>query len=196
MTKQIMRILLAAMMMFYAVQPAVAREPAGEKPQAASRQYVIGSGDVLLVTVWQNKDLTQKVMVLPDGNISLPLVGEVQAAGKTVADLEGELKEKITPYMPEPLLFVTVLDADSMVFYVIGRVNNPGQFPLKTDITVFQALAMARGLTPYAESDEIRLYRKESGETVIIDFPYDDIAKGRGLELNIPVRRGDLIYVP
>ncbi len=196
MTKQILYLLLAAMMMFFLVQPAAAQGPAGEKPQAGSRKYVVGSGDVLLVTVWQNKDLTQKVRVLPDGNISLPLVGEVQAAGKTVAALEGELKEKITPYMPEPLLFVTVLDADSMVFYVIGRVNNPGQFPLKTDITVFQALAMARGLTPYAESDEIRLYRKERGETVIIDFPYDDIAKGRGLELNIPVRRGDLIYVP
>ena len=158
--------------------------------------YIIGPGDVLDISVWKNEDLTKAVIVLPDGKISLPLIGNVLAANKTVAQLTSELKEKLIRYMPDPVLSVIVAQVNSMLIYVIGKVHRPGRFDLNTNINVLQALSIAGGLNPFAKKDEIRILRKEKGITRTFSFHYDDVVNKNRLDQNIMLHRGDVVVVP
>ena len=158
--------------------------------------YPIGPGDVLGISIWKDDALTKEVVVLPDGLISFPLLGLVKAAGKTVAQLRSELEEKISRYVTDPVLNVEVKQVNSMIVYVIGRVNSPGRFSLNTNVSALQALATAGGLNPFAKRDKIKILRQESGKTRIYPFNYDEIAEGRRLEENIELKRGDVIVVP
>lgn len=158
--------------------------------------YPIGPGDVLGISIWKDDALTKEVVVLPDGLISFPLLGLVRAAGKTVAQLRSELEEKISRYVTDPVLNVEVKQVNSMIVYVIGRVNSPGRFNLNTNVSALQALATAGGLNPFAKRDKIKILRQESGKTRIYPFNYDEIAEGRRLEENIELKRGDVIVVP
>jgi len=158
--------------------------------------YVIGPGDVLDISVWKDEALEKRVTVLPDGRISFPLIGEITAGGKTVAELADELEKKLGRYVPEVNLNVMVREVNSMLIYVIGRVNNPGRFVLNTEINVLQALAMAGGLNPFAKRSKIKIMRKKNHQTELFDFNYDDVALGNGLAQNIRLRRGDVIVVP
>ena len=158
--------------------------------------YLIGSGDVLDISVWKNPDLTKLVTVLPDGKISFPLIGELQAAGKTVASLHKELEIKLNRYVPDVSLSMMVAQVNSMLIYVIGRANNPGLFVLNTNANVLQALAMAGGLNPFAKRGKIKIFREEGAETKTFAFDYDEVAKGEDLEQNIRLYRGDVIVVP
>jgi len=158
--------------------------------------YPIGPGDVLGISIWKDDALTKEVVVLPDGLISFPLLGLVRAAGKTVAQLRSELEEKISRYVTDPVLNVEVKQVNSMIVYVIGRVNSPGRFSLNTNVSALQALATAGGLNPFAKRDKIKILRQESGKTRIYPFNYDEIAEGRRLEENIELKRGDVIVVP
>jgi len=159
--------------------------------------YLIGPGDVLDISVWKNKDMSRVVTVLPDGKISFPLLGEITAAGKSAAQLKKELKKKLSPrYILDPVLTLEVRQINSMLIYVIGRVNQPGRFVLNVNINVLQALAMAGGPNPFAKRNKIKIFREEHGETGIFYFRYDDVVDGRYLEQNIRLRRGDVIVVP
>ena len=158
--------------------------------------YLLGAGDVLDISLWKDEALAKSVTVLPDGKISFPLIGEVRAAGRTVADLKQEIAEKIEAYVPNPTLSVEVRQVNSMLIYVIGRVNAPGRFALNTNVNVLQALAMAGGLNPFAKRDKIKILRQESGRTLTFPFQYDEVAEGARLEQNIMLKRGDLIVVP
>ena len=169
---------------------------AEEKALWPREDYIIGSGDVLDISVWQNEDLTKLVIVLPDGRISFPLIGEVTAAGKTVSELRQELERKLSRYVPDVELSVVVNQVNSMLIYVIGRVNNPGRFLLNTNVNVMQALSMAGGLNPFAERSKIKIFREEKDQTKIFDFDYDDVTEGKNLNQNIRLKRGDLIVVP
>ncbi len=158
--------------------------------------YVVGPGDVLDISVWKNETLDKRVTVLPDGRISFPLIGEITAGGKTVAELVKELKKRLGRYVPDVNLSLMVHQVNSMLIYVIGRVNNPGRFVLNTEVNVLQALAMAGGLNPFAKRRKIKIFRKKTQQTELFNFDYDDVAKGRRLEQNIQLRRGDVIVVP
>ena len=160
--------------------------------------YPIGPGDVIGISVWKDEALTKDVVVLPDGTISFPLLGLIKAAGKTVAQLKAELEEKISQYVPEPTLNVELRQVNSLVVYVIGRVNVPtaGKLQLNTNIDVLQALAMAGGLNPFAKRDKIKIFRKEGEKTRTYAFNYDQVTEGKHLEQNIELKRGDIIVVP
>jgi len=158
--------------------------------------YIIGPGDMLDISVWKDEALTKLVTVLPDGRISFPLIGQVTAGGKTVAQLTKELEVKLTRYVPDLDLSVIVHQVNSMMVYVVGKVNKPGRFVLNANVDVMQTLAMAGGLNPFAKSDKIKIFRKTDAETKIFDFDYDDVSKGEMLEQNIMLMRGDVIVVP
>ena len=157
--------------------------------------YIIGAGDVLEISVWKNEDLTKLLTVLPDGKISFPLIGEVMAEGKTLAQFKKELESKISRYVPDPVLSVVIQQLNSNMIYVIGKVRNPGRFALNSDIRVLQGLALAGGLNAFAEQNKIRIFREEGGKTLIFHFRYDDVSTGKKLEQNIWLKRGDIIVV-
>lgn len=158
--------------------------------------YVIGPGDVLDISVWKNDEMTKTVTVLPDGKITFPLIGNLTAQGKTVLELKKEVEEKISPFIPEPVLSIVVRQINSMYIYVIGRVNRPGRFELNTNVNVLQALSMAGGLNPFAKKNKIQIQREENNSTTVYKFNYDDVTKSGEVDQNIKLKRGDIIIVP
>lgn len=176
-------------------KPALPVKPAGE-PMDTSGSYIIGPGDLLEVSVWKDESLTRAVVVLPDGRISFPLIGQVEVAGKTLAQLQKELEGKLVRYVPDAILSLDVKQVNSLIIYVLGRVNNPGRFVLNTNVNVLQALAVAGGLHPFAKKGKIKIFRHEGEKTSIFKFDYDDVSDGDHLEQNIQLKRGDVIVVP
>jgi polysaccharide export outer membrane protein len=167
------------------------------KPVTQHEAYVIGAGDILEIMVWKNDELKKIVPVRPDGNISLPLVGELIVEGKTIKDLSEQLQETYAKYITDPVISVSVQQINSMYVYIIGRVNAPGVKPITAKTNVLQGLAMASGLTPFAEGNEIQVFRtKDDGTTSLIAFDYDEVSRGRNLQQNIFLKRGDVIVVP
>jgi len=158
--------------------------------------YIIGPGDVIEISVWKNEALTRMVTVLPDGKLSFPLIGDHVAAGKTVTQLRGELEKKISRYMPDPVLSVVIHQVNSMLVYVLGKVNRPGRLALNTDINVMQALSMAGGLSTYAKTNKIKIFRERNDAPLVFEFKYDDVAQGKSMHQNITLKRGDVIVVP
>ena len=184
-------------------KPSTMPQQTGQGPTAASSAeelvastYVIGVGDVLQISVWKDAELTRQVTVLPDGVIAMPLIGFIQAAGKTVSVLREEIVERISTYMPDPILDVSVVQSNSMNIYVIGKVRNPGRFPIPVDVSVLQAMAMAGGPDKFADTGDIKVFRNEGGKTHIFNFDYDDVVDGKRLEQNILLQRGDVVVVP
>lgn len=177
-----------------APHPAPAQEKAA--PAAPGAGYVIGAGDVLNIEVWKDPVLTRTVTVLPDGNVSYPLVGEIVAAGKTVPQLKKEIGEKLARYVEVAVLTVEVRQMNSLHIYVLGRVNSPGRTILSTNVNVLQALAIAGGPNPFANRSRIRILRQEAAGTAVIPFDYDAVTSGKNLESNIMLQRGDVVFVP
>ena len=173
--------------------PLWAEEQAGAP---ATEDYIIGSGDVLDISVWQNESLTKTLKVLPDGKIHFPLIGEVVVGGKTLAHLETELKQRIGVFVPDPVITVMVQDTGSMLFYIIGEVNSPGRFALNSNINVLQALCMAGGFGEWAKKNKIKIFRETKGKTQVLRFSYDDMVKEKNMDSNIKLKRGDIIFVP
>jgi polysaccharide export outer membrane protein len=167
-----------------------------QTPVLHTDDYTLGPGDILDISVWKDEALTKLVAVLPDGKISFPLIGEVTAGGKTLAELRVELEKKLSRYVPDINLSVVVTQINSMIVYVVGRVNKPGMFGLNTNVTVLQALAMAGGLNPFAKRSKIKIFRETGGKTQILSFDYDDVTKGEDLGQNIQLKRGDTVVVP
>ena len=162
----------------------------------STSEYIIGKGDILQLSVWKDPELSRQVSVLPDGTISLPLVGQLVAAGKTVRQLEDEVTKGIKNYLPSPVLDVSVVQVNSMIIYVIGKVRAPGRFPVSSEVNVLQALSMAGGLDRFADEDDMKIYREKNGQTKILLFDYTQVIKGEQLQQNIRLRRGDVIVIP
>jgi len=158
--------------------------------------YLIGPGDILNISVWKDEALTRQCVVLPDGKIAFPLIGQIPAAGRTVADVSKELEQKLARFVPGVDLSVAVYQVNSQIVYVIGRVNSPGRFVLNTDVNVLQALAMAGGLNPFAKRGDIKIFRDAGGGTKVLFFDYDQVADGKDPRQNIKLKRGDVIVVP
>ena len=160
-------------------------------------QYRIGPGDQLGIEVWKDPSLTREVVVLPDGKITFPLIGELVAGGKTVGQLKIEIEGKLSRYVERNLvLTVEVRELNSMQVYVLGHVKSPGRMILTSNINVLQALALAGGPDSFASRSKIRILRQEGEKNLIIPFDYDEVTAGKNLETNILLRRGDVVFVP
>jgi polysaccharide export outer membrane protein len=158
--------------------------------------YKIQPGDVLEVSVWKEESLLRQVLVRPDGGLSFPLVGDVQAAGKSVAELQTLMTERLTKYIPDPVVTVSTQQLNGNKVYVIGKVSRPGEFVANQYMDVVQALSVAGGMTPYASANKIKVLRRENGKLTAIPFRYGDIEKGEDLEQNIILQSGDVVLVP
>ena len=163
---------------------------------SGAADYRIGFGDILYISVWKDESLTRSVPVRPDGKISFPLIGELTAGGKSVNQLKEEIEKKISRYVPQPTVSVGVQAINSLLVYVIGRVNNPGRFVLNTNINVLQALAMAGGCNSFANTNDIKVFRETPAGKKILEFRYEDVTRGKRLEQNVTLQRGDVIVVP
>jgi len=161
-----------------------------------SSGYAVQSGDILTISVWKEKDLQGDVLVRPDGGLSFPLVGNLQAAGKTVPEIQKEITHRLVKYIPDPVVSVAVKHIVGNVVYVIGKVNKPGQFVMTSKIDIVQALSMAGGMTPYASVNSIKVLRRENGKLKAIPFEYGDIEKGENLSQDIILKSGDVVVVP
>jgi polysaccharide export outer membrane protein len=158
--------------------------------------YTIGPEDVLGVVVWREPDLSGDVTVRPDGRISLPVIGEVQAANITPMALQEQLSTAYRKYVTDANVAVVIRAINSRKVFVTGRVTTPGAHPLVGPLTVMQAIALAGGVTEYADSKNISVLRNEGGQVRTFKFNYKDVAKGRNLEQNIRLLPGDTVVVP
>jgi polysaccharide biosynthesis/export protein len=165
---------------------------------SADNSYRVNPGDVLLVYVWNEKDLTQEVLVRPDGTISIPLAGQVMAGGLSVIEVEKNLGDALTRYMKDkPTVTVAIKETRGYNIYVIGKVARPGLFPIGQPTDVMQALAMAGGLNPYAAENSIQILRRDKdGTQQAIHFRYSDVKSGEALQTNILLQSGDIVVVP
>ncbi len=180
----------------WAHKPAGKPAPPPQKPPQA-RGYVIGIGDVLDVDVWQSKEASQIVPVRPDGEISLPLAGEILANGRTPAQLQQRIASKLSRYMDHPTVTVIVRQVGSRFFSVLGQVLKPGKYPLLTPTWLLQALAEAGGFTPFANRGGILLLRVNTkGQQLRYRINYNDIINGHRPYENMRLKPGDTIVVP
>lgn len=159
--------------------------------------YKLHPGDVLMISVWKETDLQfPEVLIRPDGGMSFPLTGDLQAAGHTVAELTSILETHIKKFIPDAVVTVMVKATTGSRVYVIGKVNRPGDFPMLGPLDVMQALALAGGATPFADTNGIRVLRRSAGKQTAIEFRYGDVEHGRRLEQNILLESGDTVVVP
>jgi polysaccharide export outer membrane protein len=158
--------------------------------------YYLAPGDVLHVAVWKEPELTTDVSVRLDGRITVPLVGDLKAAERTAEELAVEIRSKLRAFLEVPQVTVTVAQAVSARFYVIGEVGTSGAFPLNGRITVAQALALAGGFREFAKRDRIVLLRERRGVRKAIPFNFKDLEVGSNLDQNIVLESGDTIIVP
>ena len=163
-------------------------------------EFLLGPEDVLVVTVWKNQDLSREVVIRPDGLISMPLIGDVLAAGLTGDVLAKRISERLTEFMASPTVSVQVKEVNSYFIYVMGEVQKPGKYPLKSYATVMQGVSLAGGFTPFAAKNKMQVLRsvkngKEFGQ-IQIPVPYGDVVSGKPLSGNFYLRSGDVIVVP
>ncbi len=195
----------------YSLVTAVALVSCAEIPpsdviQEASRQvaneFLLGPEDVVEVTVWRNQDLSRTITVRPDGMISLPLIGDVQASGLTAAQVGEKISKRLTEYKENPAVSVSVKEINSYYIYVVGEVTRPGKYALKSYATVLQGISLAGGFTQYASRNRMAVLRwsaskgSSSERQVRIPVSYDDLISGKGRVGNFTLVSGDTIVVP
>jgi polysaccharide biosynthesis/export protein len=159
--------------------------------------YHLQPGDTVTISVWKEKDLETEALVRPDGGLSFPLVGDVEAKGHTLRQVRDTIAERLKPYIPDPVVTVAIKEIGGNQIYVLGRVNRPGGYPFSQPIDVMQALSLAGGTTPFAKLNRIViLHRDASGAEHSVRFHYADIAHGRDLAQNVLLHSGDTVVVP
>ena len=158
--------------------------------------YTVKPGDTLSISVWKEPDLQGTVLVTPDGAFAFPLVGQVDARGKTVTELQGLVTERLVRYISDPVVTVSVHEIRGNKVYVIGQVNKPGEFIVNPRVDVMQALSMAAGTTAFASLSNIIILRRTGSQQETLHFDYTDVARGRNLDQNIELRSGDVVVVP
>jgi polysaccharide export outer membrane protein len=170
----------------------------------APSEFPLGPEDVLKVTVWKSQDLSSEVMIRPDGTITLPLIGDVPAAGLPANVLAKRIADRLTEYITAPIVTVQVKEVNSYFIYVLGEVVKPGKYPLKSYANVMQGISLAGGFAPFASKNKIKVLRNvsigpeghEKKRQVEIPVHYDDILKGTAVPGNFFLRSGDVIVVP
>jgi len=170
----------------------VATGPAVELPAG----YVIGAEDVLGIVFWRDQDMTGDATVRPDGKITLPLVGDIQALGLTPEALRDVVSKAAGKFLEDASVTVVVRQINSRKAFITGEVKTPGAYSLASPRNVMQLIAMAGGLTEYADAKNITIMRTEKGQTRTSKFNYRDVSKGKNLSQNIELIPGDTIVVP
>lgn len=163
---------------------------------SAEEPYRLNPGDILNISVWNEAALQQEVMVLPDGTISFPLVGILKVASKSPEQVQEEIKQKLSRLIPDPEVNLAVNAVVGNNIFIIGKVAQPGLFPMTRPTDVVQALSLAGGFTPYANTDNIQILRRTGKKQIVIKFDYTKIADGKALGTNILLQSGDTIVVP
>ena len=171
-------------------------QAASEASSGATPGYMVQPGDVLEISVWKEEDLNQEVLVRPDGGFSFPLAGDIDARGKTVDALRVEIIDRLSRYIPDLVVTVSVTEINGNKIYVIGQVNRPGEFIVNPQVDVMQALSMAGGTTAFAALNEIFVLRRQDDRQIKLLFRYNDVVRGRNLEQNILLESGDVLVVP
>jgi polysaccharide export outer membrane protein len=162
----------------------------------AQEPYTVKPGDVLSISVWKEPDLQGPVLVRPDGQFSFPLAGQVDARGKTVAELQQTVAERLRKFISDPVVTVSIQEVKGNKVYVLGQVNKPGEFVVNPRVDVMQALSMAGGTTAFASLGEIVILRRSEQGQQALPFRYADVARGRNLQQNITLQAGDVVVVP
>jgi polysaccharide export outer membrane protein len=168
--------------------------PTTTNPPAASPDYRLVTGDKLRIEVYKDAQLSQSLQIRPDGKITLPLVGDVVAAGRTPTELRDSISGALKDYITNPVVTVIVVETVPQEISVMGEVNTPGPQPLKGQVSVLQALATAGGFKDFAKTKDIRILRKTATGTQTIPFNYKDAIRGDGR--TIYLQPGDIIIVP
>jgi polysaccharide biosynthesis/export protein len=158
--------------------------------------YVIGPEDVLYIHVWKEDALSRTIPVRMDGNISLPLIHEIKAAGLTPLQLEAAITERLKGFYENPTVSVTVMETNSFKVYVSGEVRTPGVYRLRSETTILQIIPMAGGFTDWAKQRKILVIRKENGKETRITVDYKKAMKGDDPSSNVVLKPGDTIIVP
>jgi len=161
-----------------------------------STDYLIQPGDVLEISVWKEPDLIKEVLVRPDGKFSFPLTGDVSGVGNSVPQLQETVQQRLTKWISDPVVTVTVKNPAGNRIYVIGKVNKSGEYVLNRTVDVVQALSMAGGMAEFADSNDIRILRRVDNKLISFEFSYSDVVKGRNLEQNVILLPGDTVVVP
>jgi len=166
-------------------------------PKAVPSEYQIGAGDVLAINVWKEPELSRVLPVRPDGVVSLPLIGEVEASGATAAQLQAALTEDLRKFMENPEVTVMVQEARSRRFNVVGQVQRPGSYVLTQPTTVLDGLALVGGFRDFAKVNKIYVLRmRPDGKTDRLPFHYKKVIQGNQLEQNVELQSTDTIVVP
>jgi len=159
--------------------------------------YKIGSGDILEIVTWKEPDFSrEEVLVRTDGKISFPLLGDVQAAGRTPSEIRKDIESGLKDYVDAPTVTVTVKNPLSQKFYILGEVKKTGEYPLIKGLTVLQAFAIAGGFTDWASKKEIILLRYENGKEKVYNINYKRIVNDKDFSQNISIKTDDTIIVP
>jgi polysaccharide biosynthesis/export protein len=178
-----------------ATQPAQNVEASAAK--AHDNSFVIGNDDVLAINVWKEPDVSRSIPVRSDGKISLPLVGEVQATGRTPLKLEEEIAARLKNYIAEPEVTVIVQQINSQKFNILGQVNKPGSYVISNSATVLDAIALAGGFRDFAKQKSIYILRQDAdGSQTRLPFNYKEVVKGKNSGQNIKLQPRDTIVVP
>jgi polysaccharide export outer membrane protein len=159
-------------------------------------EYVIGPEDVLGINFWRDTDMTGDVTVRPDGRITLPLIGDITAAGLTPEQLKSEITKAASKLIEDPSVTVIVRAINSRKVFITGQVATPNAYPLTRDLSVMQLITLAGGLTEFADKKNITVLRTENGQQRVFKFNYSDVSKGKGLSQNIVLKPGDTVVVP
>lgn len=191
---ELRRVQLLSAVTLFCMAALVAPLAAAESLSTAG--YLMGPEDTLEIAVWKEESLQREVLVRPDGMISFPLLGDLQAAGRTPSQLKAEITKKLKKYIPAPVVTVMVVKVAGYKIYVIGQVKKAGQFQVGRYLDVMQALALAGGLTPFASENNIIILRRKNGRETVLGFEYAAVKKGRKLDQNIVLESGDVVVVP
>jgi len=164
--------------------------------RVASAPYLVGKGDLLEIVTWKEPDFSRDVPVRIDGKISFPLIEDMAAAGRTTRELEEDLHEKLSEYVTHPVVSVSVKEARSQRYYIVGEVVKPGEYPLHKEVSVMQAFALAGGFTEWARKNDIVLIRRDGDREKSILINFDEIVSKGTLEQNVLLKAEDILVVP
>lgn len=170
--------------------------PAQAEPATNIPTYVLHAGDIIRITVWKEDGMDQELTILPDGTVNYPLIGVLPVAGKTPAEVQTLVKEKLARLIPSASVTVSVKEARGNSINVVGQVARPGDIIMNRPLTIMQALSQAGGLTNFADETHITILRKTDGKETALPFDYAKVTAGEALTSNISLTSGDVIVVP
>ena len=174
-----------------------ATKAADSSKPISSENYVIGSEDVLAVNIWKEPEISRTVPVRPDGKITLPLVGDIQASGLTPKALQENITQGLRSYVASPEVTVIVQEVKSLKFNIVGEIARPGSYPLAQPMTVLDAIAAGGGLRDFAKASHIYVLRTNADKSQQkLMFDYKQVIKGKKLSQNVELRPGDTIVIP